>query len=117
MDRIPDSGHGANPIDCPTWCRRPHDATDHPEDTGHSTTPSWIPATHLQTRYSPDATAAVYNFHTSGLIVAVEQPAGVADAWLAIAAEEGSSSSITLSLESAARLAQAIGEQLAALRH
>lgn len=110
MGEQPGDHDGGAPPACPTWCRRDHSSSNHPEDRVHQSEPR---RASVVVRRSPPFSADEVTAVVEVLVQAVQDDLG--PAWIRIEQPEDTRGSVTLSVGSAQRLCVGIGDVLADL--
>jgi hypothetical protein len=91
---------GPHPLEpCPSWCRRPHAARDHPDDRHHVSPAHVVAVVTGHPTLEADAAAAPVS-----VAVRLVRRTGSALTWLEVVSEEGPQVRLVLTTESARHL-------------
>lgn len=93
--------------DCPAWCVQEHQETDHPDDRSHVSEAICVPVVRLLKQFEGDE--LLHRLLADELTMLVFQPQHDTEPWLSLClAQQGTTTHIHLSYESAQRLTRSL---------
>ncbi len=97
-------------LDCPRWCRAQHGGEIHPDDRRHESEIVVVPVVENARTSAPAGSGAAYRRADSAeVFLVVHQQLGEPDVWVSLGLD---GRGMDLSLESAQRVHQALGDLL-----
>lgn len=109
-----DQSNGPAGPDCPRWCRAQHGDEIHPEDRRHESEIVVVPVVENARTSAPAGNGAAYRRADSAeVFLVIHQQLGEPDVWVGLGVD---GRGMDLSLESAQRVHQALGDLLSITR-